>query len=59
MRAENATTFDEQTAALRQFQHGELLRIGVCDFLGLLDLRSVTNQLSLLADAMVQAGRCG
>ncbi len=55
VRAENATTFDEQTAALRQFQHGELLRIGVCDFLGLLDLRSVTNQLSLLADAMVQA----
>ena len=42
-------------AALRRFQQGELLRIGVCDFLGLLDLRSVTNQLSLLADALVQA----
>lgn len=54
-RAESATTIDEQASALRQFQHGELLRIGVCDFLGLLDLRSVTNQLSLLADAIVQA----
>lgn len=45
---------DLQVAALRRFQQGELLRIGVCDFLGLLDLRSVTNQLSLLADALVQ-----
>ncbi len=53
-RTETATTFDEQANALREFQHGELLRIGVCDFLGLLDLRSVTNQLSLLADAVVQ-----
>lgn len=51
----NATTLEEQGAVLREFQHGELLRIGVCDFLGLFDLRSVTNQLSLLADAVVQA----
>ncbi len=50
-----ATTMNERTIALRDFQHGELLRIGVCDFLGLFDLRSVTNQLSLLADATVQA----
>ncbi|MFM9960470.1 MAG: glutamine synthetase adenylyltransferase [Planctomycetaceae bacterium] len=50
-----ATTTDERAIALRDFQHGELLRIGVCDFLGLFDLRSVTNQLSLLADAIVQA----
>ncbi len=46
---------ESRWAALRRFQQGELLRIGVCDFLGLLDLRSVTNQLSLLADALVQA----
>ena len=52
---EGAATENERTIALRDFQHGELLRIGVCDFLGLFDLRSVTNQLSLLADATVQA----
>jgi len=51
----SATTANERAIALRDFQHGELLRIGVCDFLGLFDLRSVTNQLSLLADATVQA----
>lgn len=51
----DATSLDEQANRLRQYQRGELLRIGVCDFLGLLDLRSVTNQLSLLADAIVQA----
>lgn len=50
-----AASLEGQMAALRRFQQGELLRIGVCDFLGLLDLRSVTNQLSLLADAIVQA----
>ncbi len=54
-RVEKAITLDEQANVLREFQHGELLRIGVCDFLGLLDLRSVTNQLSLLADAVAQA----
>lgn len=52
---EGVTTANERAIALRDFQHGELLRIGVCDFLGLFDLRSVTNQLSLLADATVQA----
>lgn len=45
---------DEQFDALRQFQRWELLRIGVCDFVGLLDLRRVTVQLSLLADALVR-----
>src|SRR5713101_853934 len=49
------TTTAPRWAALRRFQQGELLRIGVSDFLGLLDLRSVTNQLSLLADALVQS----
>lgn len=39
---------------LRRYQRRELLRIGMCDAFGLLDLRFVTLQLSLLADAMVQ-----
>jgi [glutamine synthetase] adenylyltransferase / [glutamine synthetase]-adenylyl-L-tyrosine phosphorylase len=41
--------------ALRRFQHWELLRIGACDSFGLMDLRSITVQLSLLADAVVQS----
>ncbi|MBI3861679.1 MAG: glutamine synthetase adenylyltransferase [Planctomycetia bacterium] len=45
---------EEQLNALRRFQRWELLRIGICDFFGLLDLRRVTVQLSLLADALVQ-----
>lgn len=44
----------EKLEALRTFQHWELLRISACDNFGLLDLRSVTVQLSLLADAVVQ-----
>ncbi len=39
---------------LRQFQQWELLRIAACDTFGLLDLKTVTLQLSLLADAIVQ-----
>lgn len=46
---------DEKFNALRRFQRWELLRIGMCDFCGLLDLRRVTVQLSLLADSLVQA----
>ncbi|MBI5759932.1 MAG: hypothetical protein HZA46_15550 [Planctomycetales bacterium] len=41
--------------SLRRYQRWELLRIGTCDFTGLLDLRRVIVQLSLLADAIVQA----
>ncbi len=48
---DGAAAFD----ALRRFQHWELLRIGVCDFTGLLDLASVTSQLSDLADSVVSA----
>jgi [glutamine synthetase] adenylyltransferase / [glutamine synthetase]-adenylyl-L-tyrosine phosphorylase len=44
-----------QWNALRQFQRAELLRIGTCDLLDLLDLPVVTAQLSNLADTMVQA----
>ena len=40
--------------AIRRFQQWELLRIGACDAFGLMDLRGVTRQLSLLADAVVQ-----
>lgn len=48
------TTADKMDA-LRRYQHWELLRIGACDSFGLLDLRSVTVQLSLLADSLVQS----
>ena len=44
-----------QFDALRRYQKWELLRIGACDSFGLLDLKSVTVQLSLLADSIVQA----
>jgi glutamate-ammonia-ligase adenylyltransferase len=43
----------DQLDALRRFQRWELLRIGTCDLLGLLDLPAVTVQLSNLADSMV------
>jgi [glutamine synthetase] adenylyltransferase / [glutamine synthetase]-adenylyl-L-tyrosine phosphorylase len=45
---------DAQLDALRRHQRWELLRIGACDAFGLLDLKSVTVQLSLLADSLVQ-----
>ncbi|MFT5325837.1 MAG: glutamate-ammonia-ligase adenylyltransferase [Planctomycetaceae bacterium] len=51
-----ATADDPQPKfeTLRTYQHWELLRISACDNFGLLDLKSVTVQLSLLADAIVQ-----
>lgn len=42
--------------ALRQFQRRELLRIGASDLLGLVDLPTVTGQLTRLADSLVQEG---
>ncbi len=42
-------------SALHRFQRWELLRIGTCDLLGLLDLSGVTTQLSALADSLVRA----
>lgn len=39
---------------LRRYQQWELLRIAACDTFGLMDLKSVTLQLALLADALVQ-----
>ncbi len=53
-----AAMFSEMPAkldALHRCQHWELLRIGACDAFGLLDLKSVTVQLSLLTDSIVQA----
>jgi glutamate-ammonia-ligase adenylyltransferase len=40
---------------LRRYQRGEILRIGVSDLLALYDLRTVTQQLSNLADGLVRA----
>ncbi|HIK93456.1 MAG TPA: glutamine synthetase adenylyltransferase [Planctomycetes bacterium] len=45
---------EEQLSWLRRFQRRQILRIGMCDAFGLLDLKFVTLQISLLADAMVQ-----
>jgi [glutamine synthetase] adenylyltransferase / [glutamine synthetase]-adenylyl-L-tyrosine phosphorylase len=48
------TKLEAKFDALRRHQRWELLRIGACDAFGLLDLKSVTVQLSLLADSLVQ-----
>lgn len=42
--------------AVRRYRHSEMLRIGACDTFGLMDFRGVVNQLSLLADAVVECG---
>jgi glutamate-ammonia-ligase adenylyltransferase len=49
--APQANPLDE----LRRFQRRELLRIGTCDLLSLLDLPTITTQLSYLADALTEA----
>ncbi|MBK9925256.1 MAG: glutamine synthetase adenylyltransferase [Anaerolineales bacterium] len=41
--------------AIRRYQRGELLRIGASDLLDLYDFRTVTQQLSNLADGLVRA----
>ncbi len=48
------TELEAQLDALRRFQRWELLRIGACDLLGLLDLSTITAQLSHLADSLVR-----
>ncbi len=40
--------------ALRRYQQRELLRIGICDLNGLLELPAVTTQLSYLAETVIQ-----
>jgi len=46
---------DEKLNALRRFQRSEILRIGASDLLALYDLKTVTRQLSHLADGLVRA----
>jgi glutamate-ammonia-ligase adenylyltransferase len=50
-----ALTPAERLAVLRRYQQRELLRLGTADLLGLLDLPTVTTQLSYLANALVRA----
>lgn len=45
----------EKFDILRRFQRWELLRIGACDTFGLMDMKNITVQLSLLADGLVQS----
>lgn len=40
--------------ALRRYQQWEILRLAACDTFGLMDLKTVTLQLALLADSLVQ-----
>ncbi len=49
------SSLPQKLDALRRYQHWELLRIGACDTFGLMDFKSVTLQLSLLADGITQA----
>lgn len=49
-----ARTESERKDALRTYQHGELLRIGASDFLGLYDLPAVVSQISRLAIALIR-----
>ncbi len=53
--ASSAGNVEQQLNAIRRYQHWELLRIGACDSFGLFDFKSVTVQLSLLADSIVQS----
>jgi glutamate-ammonia-ligase adenylyltransferase len=52
---ETCGSYAEHLDALRRCQQWEQLRLAACDSFGLLDLKSVTLQLSLMADALVQA----
>ncbi len=47
-------SLDDLKIHLRTFQQWEILRIAACDTFGLMDLKTVTLQLSSLADAIVQ-----
>ncbi|RPI87945.1 MAG: glutamine synthetase adenylyltransferase, partial [Chloroflexi bacterium] len=44
----------ERLDVLRRYHRGEIFRIGTCDLLTLYDLRTVTRQLSHLADGLVR-----
>ena len=47
-------TPDDTIAGFRRYQGRELLRIAACDTFHLVDLKTATRQLSLLADALVE-----
>lgn len=51
---EQCTSLPELMTTLRNFQQWEILRIAACDTFGLMDLKTVTRQLALLADSVVQ-----
>ena len=51
---ESRSSLEEKVRALRLFNRREILRIGVADILGNLDLIDVTQQLSFLAEITLQ-----
>ena len=50
----NEDQLEEKFNSVRKFQRWELLRIGASDLFGLLNLQTVTNQLSSLADCIIK-----
>lgn len=52
--ARDCQSFGELQLHLRRYHQWEILRIAACDTFGLMDLKTVTLQLALLADAVVQ-----
>jgi [glutamine synthetase] adenylyltransferase / [glutamine synthetase]-adenylyl-L-tyrosine phosphorylase len=52
--ARQGTSLAQRLDEVRRVQKWELLRLGACDQFGLMDLKTVTLQLSLLADAVTQ-----
>jgi glutamate-ammonia-ligase adenylyltransferase len=48
-------SFEEKLDALRRYHHTELLRIGLNDLYGALDLHAVSDQLTGLAEACLEA----
>jgi len=48
------STYADALNALRRFQQWELLRLSACDAFGLMDLKTVTLQIALLADSLIQ-----
>ncbi|MEZ6052232.1 MAG: glutamine synthetase adenylyltransferase [Planctomycetaceae bacterium] len=52
--ADEVTYLPEKLDAVRSVQNWEILRLGACDTFRLMDHKSVTLQLALLADSVVQ-----
>ena len=53
--AASAASYADKLNALRRFQQWELLRLSACDAFGLMDLKTVTLELALLADSLIQS----